>query len=63
MVCRLGYPYVYLHQGSCEHVFFFTDLRLMDAQDFPIGYPRKLADNSVENLCVACGGEIAESVF
>uniref|UniRef100_A0A914S685 snRNA-activating protein complex subunit 3 n=1 Tax=Parascaris equorum TaxID=6256 RepID=A0A914S685_PAREQ len=27
LVCRLGYPYVYVHQGSCEHVFYFTDLQ------------------------------------
>lgn len=24
---RLGYPYLYCHQGNCEHLIIFTDLR------------------------------------
>ena len=24
---RLGYPYVYCHQGNCEHLMIFRDLR------------------------------------
>lgn len=31
---RLGYPYLYLHQGDCEHLFTFSDIRYIprDAQ-------------------------------
>ena len=25
---KLGYPYLYCHQGNCEHLLIFTDLRL-----------------------------------
>jgi snRNA-activating protein complex subunit 3 len=39
---QLGYPYLYLHQGDCEHVMVFSDIRLlqpfgdsMDASDYP----------------------------
>ncbi|EJW74214.1 hypothetical protein WUBG_14881, partial [Wuchereria bancrofti] len=59
LVCRLGYPYVYVHQGNCEHVFFFTDLRLMDIQDYPIDFPQKLSDTSLENYCITCHKRIA----
>lgn len=24
---RLGYPYLYMHQGKCEHLITFTDAR------------------------------------
>ena len=24
---KLGYPYVYTHQGNCEHLLIFRDLR------------------------------------
>ena len=30
---RLGMPYVYIHQGSCEHVMQFTDIRLITPED------------------------------
>ncbi|VDK23830.1 unnamed protein product [Anisakis simplex] len=60
LVCRLGYPYVYVHQGSCEHVFYFTDLRLMDAQDYPISFPQMLSDTSFEHNCKICHRHIAE---
>lgn len=48
---RLGYPYVYMHLGNCEHILVFTDARLVIKQDvqdpsrYPIfwGQPTKLA--------------------
>jgi snRNA-activating protein complex subunit 3 len=27
LTVRLGYPYVYQHQGSCEHLIVFSDVR------------------------------------
>ncbi|XP_077503950.1 snRNA-activating protein complex subunit 3-like isoform X2 [Amblyomma americanum] len=30
---RLGYPYVYVHQGSCEHLLVFSDIRMHHAHD------------------------------
>ena len=26
---RLGQPYCYMHQGDCEHLVVFTDIRLV----------------------------------
>uniref|UniRef100_A0A0M3IA18 snRNA-activating protein complex subunit 3 n=2 Tax=Ascaris TaxID=6251 RepID=A0A0M3IA18_ASCLU len=60
LVCRLGYPYVYVHQGSCEHVFYFTDLRLMDPQDYPLSFPQLLSDTSFEHNCKVCRRHTAQ---
>ncbi|KAL5004355.1 hypothetical protein ScPMuIL_017811 [Solemya velum] len=30
---KLGHPYVYQHQGDCEHLIVFSDLRLLDRDD------------------------------
>jgi hypothetical protein len=27
LTIKLGYPYVYTHQGNCEHLLIFRDLR------------------------------------
>uniref|UniRef100_A0A6G1SE50 snRNA-activating protein complex subunit 3 n=1 Tax=Aceria tosichella TaxID=561515 RepID=A0A6G1SE50_9ACAR len=27
LIIRLGYPYLYLHQGNCEHLFCISDIR------------------------------------
>nr|XP_045622629.1 snRNA-activating protein complex subunit 3-like isoform X1 [Procambarus clarkii]XP_045622630.1 snRNA-activating protein complex subunit 3-like isoform X1 [Procambarus clarkii] len=51
---RLGYPYVYLHQGNCEHIIIFTDVRLHhqhDVQD-PARYP--LLRGQATKLSVKC---------
>ncbi|XP_031557356.1 snRNA-activating protein complex subunit 3-like [Actinia tenebrosa] len=42
LTIRLGYPYLYCHQGNCEHLIIFTDLRLLhvddskNAMDYPL---------------------------
>lgn len=48
---RLGYPYVFLHVGNCEHIVVFTDARMLHKSDvqnpahYPVswGQPRKLS--------------------
>ncbi|XP_052748023.1 uncharacterized protein LOC113510856 [Galleria mellonella] len=30
---RLGHPEVYVHQGNCEHLFTFSEIRLLNASD------------------------------
>uniref|UniRef100_A0A158R5Y0 snRNA-activating protein complex subunit 3 n=1 Tax=Syphacia muris TaxID=451379 RepID=A0A158R5Y0_9BILA len=62
LTCRLGYPYVYIHQGCCEHVFFFSDLRLMDKHDYPESYPHRVSDESLKNYCVVCHKNLAEYI-
>lgn len=27
LTVKLGYPYLYQHQGNCEHLFCFSDIR------------------------------------
>ncbi|XP_047475530.1 snRNA-activating protein complex subunit 3-like [Penaeus chinensis] len=59
---RLGYPYIFLHQGNCEHIIVFTDVRLhhqndvQDPQRFPLlrGQASKL---SVK--CIICSLNLA----
>jgi len=29
LTARLGQPYVYVHQGDCEHIVVFSDLRFV----------------------------------
>lgn len=31
---RLGYPYLFMHQGGCEHLIIFTDARYVIPLDF-----------------------------
>ncbi|KAG7459019.1 hypothetical protein MATL_G00226810 [Megalops atlanticus] len=33
LTIRIGYPYLYCHQGDCEHVVIFTDIRLSHRDD------------------------------
>ncbi|KAH9638042.1 hypothetical protein HF086_014903 [Spodoptera exigua] len=33
LVLKLGYPEVYVHQGNCEHVFLFSEVRLLNPTD------------------------------
>ena len=51
LTIRLGFPYLYLHQGDCEHLLTFTDVRLkantdpIDVSCYPIarGHSSKLS--------------------
>ncbi|XP_065911015.1 snRNA-activating protein complex subunit 3-like [Dysidea avara] len=41
LIIRLGYPYLYCHQGNCEHLMMFTDVSMLhpdDCQDIKM-YP------------------------
>ncbi|CAG9837040.1 unnamed protein product [Diabrotica balteata] len=54
---RLGYPYVYIHQGDCEHIFVFADARLLQSRDCLVSktYPKILAYNKdSNNMCSLC---------
>jgi snRNA-activating protein complex subunit 3 len=33
LTARLGQPYLYVHQGDCEHIVIFTDLRMLHPED------------------------------
>ncbi|PAV75290.1 hypothetical protein WR25_03650 [Diploscapter pachys] len=61
LVTRLGQPFVYVHQGTCEHLVCFTDLRLRTAADPPGFYPINLVERKFRRkMCRACNVETAE---
>jgi hypothetical protein len=48
MCVRLGAHYLYVHQGSCEHILVFTDCRLHNAAaDGPLDVQQCAADSGV----------------
>ena len=57
LLLRLHVPYVFVHQGDCEHVLIFTDIRAMHPSDPPLrsAYPkmtfRSRADKRFCQLC------------
>jgi len=55
---RFGFPWVYQHQGCCEHLIVLTDARLMTVDDVLItsAYPRieRIRPVSGKN-CIYCG--------
>uniref|UniRef100_A0A915DQJ2 snRNA-activating protein complex subunit 3 n=1 Tax=Ditylenchus dipsaci TaxID=166011 RepID=A0A915DQJ2_9BILA len=58
---RLGQPYVYQHQGKCEHLLIFSDLRLLNAGDEQRDseYPIRVYDNVHQVLCCTCNNTVA----
>ncbi|KAF6209598.1 hypothetical protein GE061_015346 [Apolygus lucorum] len=54
---RLGYPYVYIHQGTCEHIVIICDARLLHPTDCldSSKYPIMIAFSSLRpRYCFAC---------
>ena len=59
---RLGYPYVYVHQGEHEHLFTFNDIRLMAVDDpqRAADYPNELALGTKRaKVCMVCYMQVA----
>lgn len=53
---NLGQPYLFLHQGDCEHLLVFTDIRMynpMTDSTFIKDYPKFIATN--KRLQIKCG--------
>lgn len=60
---RFGYPYLYMHQGNCEHLVVFHDSRLLDFNDCLHSqcYPHVLKLNRVGNkMCFLCSATYAK---
>ncbi|XP_076066585.1 proximal sequence element A Pbp49 isoform X2 [Oratosquilla oratoria] len=51
---RLGYPYLYLHQGNCEHLMVFTDVRLHHRDDVQEISRYPLLRGTATKLSVSC---------
>lgn len=55
---RLGYPYVYQHQGDCEHILVFSDVRLLQQTDpkSTAAYPYyQSVSRYISQMCMICG--------
>lgn len=54
----LGYPYVYMHRGNCEHLLVFTDIRLYVPKIESItadNYPRfTMMEDIITTKCQMC---------
>lgn len=61
---RLGQPYVFQHQGVCEHLLIFTDLRVLNASDEQVisEYPIRVFDTRQHKSCCTCRENIAAYV-
>ncbi|XP_060524140.1 snRNA-activating protein complex subunit 3 [Cylas formicarius] len=54
---RLGFGYVYIHQGNCEHIITFSDARMIQNNDSLISseYPKIIsAKQHANHLCFIC---------
>ncbi|KAI1722907.1 snRNA-activating protein complex subunit 3 [Ditylenchus destructor] len=58
---RLGQPYLYQHQGKCEHLLVFSDLRLLNASDEQKvdEYPIRVYDTVKQIMCCVCKETVA----
>ncbi|XP_055695245.1 snRNA-activating protein complex subunit 3 [Lutzomyia longipalpis] len=58
LTVRFGYPQLYQHYGNCEHIFVFSDVRLLQPSDVlqRAQYPflRTISNNRC-HICFICG--------
>ncbi|KAJ2157412.1 hypothetical protein GGF46_004536 [Coemansia sp. RSA 552] len=62
---RLKQPYTFMHQGDCEHVMMFTDLRLLGPKDdqFVEAYPKQtFRTRHMRHKCRMCSAYPAQYV-
>ncbi|XP_033207523.1 snRNA-activating protein complex subunit 3 [Belonocnema kinseyi] len=55
---RFGFPWVYQHQGNCEHLIVFSDARLLNCNDHlsVTSYPRiERIKPYINKYCMTCG--------
>lgn len=64
LTIRLGYPYLYVHQGNCEHLLVFSDLRLLkNSRDSTTlsDYPKFIHSNRRPHInCIFCKINVAK---
>lgn len=65
LTVRFGFPYLYQHQGNCEHLIIFSEARLihptkdnLSSENYPFVTNRREQSHS----CMACGLRISEWV-
>ncbi|CAI2329993.1 unnamed protein product [Caenorhabditis sp. 36 PRJEB53466] len=59
--CRLGQPYVFIHQGVCEHLIVFNDLFMRNESHVGVDFPRKLVERNFRRIaCDTCKEAFAQ---
>ncbi|XP_014661754.1 PREDICTED: snRNA-activating protein complex subunit 3-like [Priapulus caudatus] len=54
---RVGLPYLYVHQGDCEHLIVFTDIRMMNIEDSSDVSKYPIVSSNVSKkrtVCIVC---------
>ncbi|KAJ1916261.1 hypothetical protein H4219_003881 [Mycoemilia scoparia] len=62
---RLRYPYLFVHQGNCEHIMMFTELRMANQADdqFVDQYPKQVfRTRQMRHKCRMCASYPAQYV-
>ncbi|CAD6196103.1 unnamed protein product [Caenorhabditis auriculariae] len=54
IIARLGQPYVYMHQGICEHIVCFNDIVLRDVFYKNCELPRRLVERNFRRIACGC---------
>uniref|UniRef100_A0A8R1E3U7 snRNA-activating protein complex subunit 3 n=1 Tax=Caenorhabditis japonica TaxID=281687 RepID=A0A8R1E3U7_CAEJA len=55
LFCRLGQPYVFIHQAGCEHLIVFNDLFMRDESHQGVEFPRRLIERNFRRIaCDTC---------
>ncbi|XP_064609123.1 snRNA-activating protein complex subunit 3-like [Liolophura sinensis] len=55
---RLGHPYLYMHQGNCEHLIVFSDIRMLqpddilDIREYPLMTMRRTKQRTFCKVCL-----------
>ncbi|XP_076381035.1 proximal sequence element A Pbp49 isoform X2 [Megalopta genalis] len=63
LLLRFGFPWVYKHQGGCEHLIVFSDARLINNDDslHEFAYPQIVRLRPLSSkYCMICGAFIAQ---
>ncbi|CAI2314859.1 unnamed protein product [Caenorhabditis sp. 36 PRJEB53466] len=61
LTARLGQPYVFVHQGVCEHLVVFNDLFIRDESHDGVVFPRRLIERNFRRIaCDLCKEEAAK---
>ena len=60
---KLGYPYLYCHQGNCEHLMIFTDLRYLSLTSSLVVTFRAKDENSKPCAHAQCGKLVLDLVL
>ena len=65
LAIRLRYPYLFVHQGNCEHIMMFTELRLVNPSDdqYIEQYPKQVfRTRQMRHKCRMCASYPAQYV-